>query len=395
MSGHSLAESYDVNNPPSQPGSPRLGPDEDFDDVMLPEFHGTSPDARKPGPALANKDAIIDIDDDVSSHNFRASPRSPGGDMQALNRRRSTLAPGAEDVCIPDDQATDIGEDDYLQQQKSETSRQRRSRKREWPNLEVLEEWAQDEMEAQPEGDVRAKRVNEPEMVGGRLRPTKGAWSREVEDAPFRWTYFNEELDSSIRSHSISGLQQLGYSFRELFIPDPPELEDSSSDEDEADNTTPAATGDGTATPMNGPPRSETRQSSIYDYIRTENRMKPSSGSHTPTKSYSAEPKPKRYGPRPVFWLDVLQPTYEEMRVLSRAFGIHKLTAEDIMEQEAREKVELFRNYYFVNYRTFEQDEDNEDFMEAVNMYFIVFKGGVISVSRAKPGFDGVADRRE
>jgi len=67
------------------------------------------------------------------------------------------------------------------------------------------------------------------------------------------------------------------------------------------------------------------------------------------------------------------------MRILSRVFGIHKLTAEDIMEQEAREKVELFRNYYFVNYRTFEQDPDNEEFMEPVNMYFIVFKGGVLS----------------
>lgn len=49
------------------------------------------------------------------------------------------------------------------------------------------------------------------------------------------------------------------------------------------------------------------------------------------------------------------------------------------MEQEAREKVELFRNYYFVNYRTFDQDEQSESYLEPVNMYFVVFKGGVIS----------------
>ena len=90
--------------------------------------------------------------------------------------------------------------------------------------------------------------------------------------------------------------------------------------------------------------------------------------------------RPKKFGPRPVFWLDVLQPTPEEMRIISRAFGIHKLTAEDIMEQEAREKVELFRNYYFVNYRTFEQDQESDEYMDPVNMYFVVFKGGVISV---------------
>lgn len=67
------------------------------------------------------------------------------------------------------------------------------------------------------------------------------------------------------------------------------------------------------------------------------------------------------------------------MKVLSKTFGIHPLTAEDIMMQEAREKVELFRNYYFVNYRSFEQDMNNEDFLEPVNMYVVVFREGVLS----------------
>jgi magnesium transporter len=55
------------------------------------------------------------------------------------------------------------------------------------------------------------------------------------------------------------------------------------------------------------------------------------------------------------------------------------LTVEDIMMQEPREKVELFQSYYFVNYRSFEQDKDNEEYMEPVNMYVVVFKDGVIS----------------
>lgn len=46
---------------------------------------------------------------------------------------------------------------------------------------------------------------------------------------------------------------------------------------------------------------------------------------------------------------------------------------------EQREKVELFPSYYFVNYRTFEQDKDSENYMEPINMYVIVFRDGVIT----------------
>jgi len=67
------------------------------------------------------------------------------------------------------------------------------------------------------------------------------------------------------------------------------------------------------------------------------------------------------------------------MRVLCKAFGIHALTSEDIMMQEAREKVELFRNYYFLNYRTFEQDVNDEYYLEPINMYVCVFKYGIIT----------------
>lgn len=67
------------------------------------------------------------------------------------------------------------------------------------------------------------------------------------------------------------------------------------------------------------------------------------------------------------------------MKVISKAFGIHPLTAEDIMLQEAREKVELFRHYYFVNYRTFDQDINSENYLEPVNMYVVVFREGVLS----------------
>ncbi|KAI9924369.1 hypothetical protein AWENTII_003893 [Aspergillus wentii] len=83
-----------------------------------------------------------------------------------------------------------------------------------------------------------------------------------------------------------------------------------------------------------------------------------------------------------VWWLDVLNPTEAEVDALSRAFSIHPLTTEDIMTQEAREKVELFKQYYFVCFRTFYQmDKTKEEFMEPVNFYMVVFRDGVISFS--------------
>ncbi|KAM5444757.1 hypothetical protein MferCBS31731_000212 [Microsporum ferrugineum] len=83
-----------------------------------------------------------------------------------------------------------------------------------------------------------------------------------------------------------------------------------------------------------------------------------------------------------VWWLDVVNPTNDEIGAISRAFSIHPLTAEDIMTQEAREKVELFRQYYFVCFRTFYQmDKTSEDYLEPVNLYMVVFREGVISFS--------------
>ncbi|EER40811.1 magnesium transporter ALR1 [Histoplasma capsulatum var. duboisii H88] len=83
-----------------------------------------------------------------------------------------------------------------------------------------------------------------------------------------------------------------------------------------------------------------------------------------------------------VWWLDVLDPTNDEVGAISRAFSIHPLTAEDIMMQEAREKVELFKQYYFVCFRTFYQiDKLSDDFLEPINTYMVVFREGIISFS--------------
>ncbi|OUM53701.1 hypothetical protein BVG19_g3008 [[Candida] boidinii] len=69
------------------------------------------------------------------------------------------------------------------------------------------------------------------------------------------------------------------------------------------------------------------------------------------------------------FWLDVLNPTEEEMKVISKAFGIHPLTTEDIFLGEAREKVELFKDYYFVCFTSFDvvQERKRKALEKAMN----------------------------
>ena len=79
------------------------------------------------------------------------------------------------------------------------------------------------------------------------------------------------------------------------------------------------------------------------------------------------------------WWLNVLNPSVEEMKMLSKAFNIHPLTNEDIRTQESREKVELFRTYYFVCFRSFENDANSEDYLEPANMYIVVFRGGLLT----------------
>jgi magnesium transporter len=82
-----------------------------------------------------------------------------------------------------------------------------------------------------------------------------------------------------------------------------------------------------------------------------------------------------------VWWLDVLNPTKAELEVLAKAFKIHRLTREDIETQEAREKVELFSQYYFVCFRTFQMDPTHEDFLDPIHVYIVVCQDGVLSFS--------------
>jgi len=368
-------DDYDVNNPPSMPGSPKLG---SLDDVMVTDMAASHSER--------GRDAIINIDFD-GDQDDRFESSSPDA-----MRRRHTVADLAErDVCFPA-HASDVEEVDH---RSHNSSRQRKRRRpKQWPDLDILEEWSREEKEERTQQEyIRAKKISEPVMVGGRLRPRKAVWHREEDDAPFRFTYFNELFDETIHARTISDLCQDGGSFRELFIPDPVELSDDSGDDDFEEEAGGHPMERPSMNAMHGRANGGPKAPAVFPQgdaakEHSGNGKKPSTGTSTPSGPASQAPTPvpgnnpqppKRYGARPTFWLDVLSPTEVEMKVLAKAFGIHQLTIEDILMDEPREKVELFQSYYFVNYRSFEQDKDNEDYMEPINMYVVVFRDGVIT----------------
>ncbi|KAF1942501.1 cora-domain-containing protein [Clathrospora elynae] len=353
-------DEYDVNNPPSVPTSPVFDASAGLDDVMIPTDLDHMSDPGR--PTSRSRDALIDIDDESHS----GSPPSPGD----FRRRMTTTA--LEDVCFPHETMSELGHEDYLNAPATGEPTSRRRRRR-WPDLDVLRSWAVEENEQRTMEGMRMRKVSEPLMVEGRLRPKRRAWHREASDAPYRFTYFNETFDNTIHSQSISELLQPGQTFRNLFIPDPAILEESSGDETDEDDDMlhPGANGYNSRTTTRSTSKAEGKLSSGEQTRST-----------TPRPSCTPLPeadKPKRYGPRPAWWLDVMSPTETEMKVISKTFGIHPLTSEDILMQEQREKVELFKHYYFINYRTFEQDENSEDYLEPVNLYVVVFREGVIS----------------
>lgn len=389
---HSFPKSdpdFDINNPPSVPPSPSFGAQ--YGDVMVDDgnFLIRSPDSRR-NLAAGTKDTLIDIDGD-GDNEPNSAPPSPRLRPEGIQRHRAVTLGAEDDVCFPTDQASEAG-DEYFNSQQPHgpytNGQRRRRRDRDWPQLWVLEEWSQKEKEERA-GERRAKKISEPVFVEGRLRPSKHAWHRVEEDVQYRYTYFNEEFESTIHAQTISELVQPGGTFRELFVPEPRPLSDTEVSEEESlietsqilESMSVLQSPKSTLAVEGQPLSSNLAETTKLQPHTSGKSSEKASGTNSPQKKTPSHrtSKPKKYGPRPTFWLDVLNPTDQEMRVLSKTFGIHALTSEDIMMQEAREKVELFRNYYFINYRTFEQDSSSEDYLEPIDMYVCVFRHGIVT----------------
>lgn len=177
--------------------------------------------------------------------------------------------------------------------------------------------------------------------VGGVIAP--------VDDRPYRFSFYSNSLSATIHARNLCELPAEGESFQDLFtgVSTPPE--------------------GGAFREGPGPSGGQSNSNSNRRSQRSPGdpgKPNGSSGSDSEANTW---------------WLDVLSPTDEEMNVLSKVFGIHPLTTEDIQMEETREKIELFRNYYFVCFRSFDQDPYGSTYLEPLNMYIVVFREGILS----------------
>ncbi|CAI8503015.1 unnamed protein product [Pichia kudriavzevii] len=294
-----------------------------------------------------------------SQLNDRNSPPSRDDDSiyapSNPTTRRNSDSSSLNDVCFPVDNL-------------EETERSKK-----WPNLKIMQEFADEEInelklkhqqslsssaDENEEnnnvnfqypiisnvdyGDITTPLITstneEIDPINGRLRPqTFNPWgkpeyvSRHDKLTKLRFTYFREDIPNTIHSPTISGLLHGGKRFEDLFSPD----HYSAQYMDTIDEKEPLNLIHKTTTIPSV--SSNTVNSTVHE----------DNDNH---HARSAQP----------FWLDVLNPTDEEMKAISKCFGIHPLTSEDIFLGEAREKVEVFNDYYFICFTSFDVEEEHQ-----------------------------------
>ncbi|KAK9766325.1 CorA metal ion transporter [Basidiobolus ranarum] len=84
-----------------------------------------------------------------------------------------------------------------------------------------------------------------------------------------------------------------------------------------------------------------------------------------------------------MYWIDFLNPSYNELKWIGKIFHIHPLTIEDIQGAESREKFESFRNYYFVSVQAFNSNQHSDsnihDLDNPISVYNVVMKHCILT----------------
>ena len=215
-------------------------------------------------------------------------------------------------------------------------------------------------------------------------------------DRPYRFSFYSNALSATIHARSLCELPAEGQSFEDLFcgLLSPSPRQGDTVGGSLAPSPIPASrpgfrVPSGWKTPLSS-------EGLPMNYRNGFSGRPADSGPGRPNGSGSATGVDAEAN---TWWLDIQSPTDEEMKVLSKVitftffhvayilltrhpkvFFIHPLTTEDIQMEEAREKIELFRNYYLVCFRSFDQDPYSPTYLEPLNMYIIVFREGILSV---------------
>lgn len=57
------------------------------------------------------------------------------------------------------------------------------------------------------------------------------------------------------------------------------------------------------------------------------------------------------------------------------------MTTEDITMEESREKCEVFKNYIFVCFRSFDADQYSVNYLQPIGLYIIMTREAILTVS--------------
>ncbi|RDB19793.1 putative metal ion transporter C17A12.14 [Hypsizygus marmoreus] len=203
--------------------------------------------------------------------------------------------------------------------------------------------------------------------------PLGGGILHSGHDRPYRFSFYSNSLAATIHARSLSELPAEGQSFEQLFVGI------HTAEGNGAAGSEFGATGGGGMGPP--PPSFAASRPQGGDRFSNAftNGVNGSGARRPPDLKIGADADGNGDSEDKTWWLDVTSPTDEEMKMLSKVFSIHPLTTEDIQMEETREKIELFRNYYLVCFRSFDQDQYSPTYLEPLNMYIIVFREGILS----------------
>ncbi|CED82103.1 Mg2 transporter protein, CorA-like/Zinc transport protein ZntB [Phaffia rhodozyma] len=223
--------------------------------------------------------------------------------------------------------------------------------------------------------------------------PTPLYSDTETQERPFRFSFYSNALPATIHARSLYELPAEGQTFEDLF--------GGRSGSDKPNMAAAAATDFGTQPSLSGTTtprsfdRSKAHSTGSFSGLTgngahhsllgraVENARDPTGQTYANTQAGTTNGGMGSARLDDVeattWWLDVTCPTDQEMRMLSKVFGLHPLTTEDIQLEETREKIELFRNYYLVCFRSFVSDVYSPTHLAPLNMYIVVFREGVLS----------------
>lgn len=170
-----------------------------------------------------------------------------------------------------------------------------------------------------------------------------------------RFTYFREDMEGTIHSPTLSGLinSELQLLSREEILSSLDLLFGQSNHGKTALTSLNSSADFSTLNKKSAPSASAPSTApAVTTHLQPPLALK--GVSPNPAPSSLSPPSTSHHSHKSPFWLDILDPLEEEMKVLSKTFGLHPLTTEDIFLGEAREKVELFKLYYLICFTSFD-----------------------------------------